>query len=62
MHELQQLDRELDVAQPARSELELDVALVGGMFSVTRSRIRCTDSTKFSRDALDQTSGATPAT
>ena len=30
-----------------------------GMFSVTRSRIRCTESTKPSRDALDQTNGAT---
>ena len=34
----------------------------GGMFSVTRSRIRCTDSTKPSRAALDHTLGATPAT
>jgi hypothetical protein len=33
-----------------------------GMLSVTRSRMRCTESTKFSRDALDHTMGATPAT
>ena len=30
MHELEQLDRELDVAQPARAELELALGLVGG--------------------------------
>ncbi len=63
VHELQQLDRELDVAQSAGAELQLDVdARPGGMCAVTRSRIRCTDSTKFSRDALDQTRGATPST
>ena len=32
------------------------------MLLVTRSRIRCTDSTKFSRLALVQTLGATAST
>jgi hypothetical protein len=30
VHELQQLDGELDVAQPARAELELAAGLAGG--------------------------------
>ena len=63
VHELQQLHGELDVAQAAGAELELHVDLVGaGCARVTRSRMRCTDSTKPSRPELDHTFGATPAT
>ena len=63
MHELEQLDRELDVADAAGPELELvRRPRPAGMCSVTRSRIRCTLSTKFSRAALVQIFGWTART
>ena len=59
MHELQQLDGELDVAQPARAELELrGRPRLAGMWSTTRRRIAWTSATKSGRPAASQTSGA----
>ena len=59
VHELEQLHRELDVAQPAGAELELAVGLGRGMCCSTRRRMACTSSTKFSRDEACHTIGCT---
>ena len=60
VYQLQQLDRELDVAQAAGAELDLPWRLVrrAGV-ATTRRRMACTSSTKFSRCAACQTSGVT---
>ena len=60
MHELQQLDRELDVAQSARAELDLPVRLVErGSDCTTRRRIACTSATKSRAARRAQTIGVT---
>src|SRR5258708_2529949 len=61
VHELEELHGELDVAQPARAELDLPARAAGSVFS-TRRRMACTSSTKRSRWAACQTIGASAST
>ena len=62
VHQLKQLDRELDVAQPTPAELELAVCVPAGTFSSTLRRMARASSTKPARSAAPHTSGATAST
>ena len=59
VHQLQQLDGELDVAQPAGAQLDLAVGLAAGISAITRLRIAWVSATKFSRSAARHTIGPT---